>query len=240
MKTAARSRPIRWPERGPWRRPPEPSDVVAPRGLRPPLTASSIRPATGLDVQRINRAIVPKYAISGLAAIGGAIEASNVAISNTGAASANASAGHGAVAETGGLINLHAGVSIATGAFNAVGLGASGAGSRVVADALIPVAMNGRGAMGVYLHDGGQVTLLPGSVINLNGTSSIGVSVDNTIVPVGAIGSGLTLNFNATGVSGQAGGTGVAAFNNGQITLDNLTGSDAAADAQRRMQVKVP
>ena len=213
-----------------------PTSARRRRGFHPPPTASSIRPATGLDVQRINRAIVPKYAISGLAAIGGAIEASNVAISNTGAASANASAGHGVVAETGGLINLHGGVSIATGAFNAVGLGASGAGSRVVADALIPVAMNGRGAMGVYLHDGGQVTLLPGSVINLNGTSSIGVSVDNTIVPVGAIGGGLTLNFNATGVSGQAGGTGVAAFNNGQITLDNLTvnGSNAGAGAWAR------
>ncbi len=172
---------------------------------------------------------------AGLAAIGGTIDATNVVINNTGTSTPNVSAGHGAVAESGGTVNLHAGTSIATGAFNAVGLGASGPGSRVIADALIPVAMNGRGAMGVYLHDGGQVTLLPGSTLNLNATSSIGVSVDNTTV-AGAIGSGLTISLNASGVAGQAGSTGVAAFNNGTITLDNLTvtGPNAAAGAWAR------
>jgi len=88
-------------------------------------------------------------------------------VNNTATASPNVSAGHGAIAEAGGTINLHAGTSITTAAFNSVGLGASGAGSRVVADALIPVTMNGRGAMGVYLHDGGQVSLLPGSTLQM-------------------------------------------------------------------------
>jgi outer membrane autotransporter protein len=164
---------------------------------------------------------------AGLAAIGGTINATGVAINGTAA-----SRGHGAVAESGGTINLHTGTSISTGgAFNAVALGASGAGSQVNADALIPVTTTGRGAMGIYLHDGGQVSLLPGSTFNINGTSSVGVAVDNTTVSLGTIGSGLTINLNGVGVAGQAGSTGVVAFNGGNIFLQNLTvtGSNAAA-----------
>ena len=164
---------------------------------------------------------------AGLAAIGGTINATGVAINGSAA-----SRGHGAVAEGGGTINLHAGTSISTGgAFNAVALGASGAGSRVIADALIPVTTTGRGAMGVYLHDGGQVSLLPGSTFNINGTSSVGVAVDNTTVAPSTIGNGLTINLNGTGVAGQAGSTGVVAFNGGNISLQNLTvtGTNAAA-----------
>ena len=164
---------------------------------------------------------------AGLAAIGGTINATGVAITGTAA-----SRGHGAVAESGGTINLHAGTTISTGgAFNAVALGASGAGSSVNADALIPVTTIGRGAMGIYLHDGGQVSLLPGSTLNINGTSSVGVAVDNTTVVPGTIGSGLTINLNGVGVAGQAGSAGVVAFNGGNISLQNLTvtGSNAAA-----------
>ncbi|WP_213735688.1 autotransporter outer membrane beta-barrel domain-containing protein [Bradyrhizobium sp. dw_411] len=163
----------------------------------------------------------------GLAAIGGTINASGVIINGTAA-----SRGHGAVAESGGTINLHAGTSISTGgAFNAVALGASGAGSRVNADVLIPVTTTGRGAMGIYLHDGGQVSLLPGSTLNINGTSSVGVAADNTTVALGTIGSGLTVNLNGVGVAGQAGSTGVVAFNGGNVSLQNLTvtGSNGAA-----------
>jgi len=164
---------------------------------------------------------------AGLAAIGGTIDAAGVAISGTAA-----SRGHGAVAESGGTVNLRAGTSISTGgAFNAVALGASGTGSRVVADALIPVTTTGRGAMGVYLHDGGQVSLLPGSTFNVNGTSSVGIAVDNTTVASGAIGNGLTINLNGAGAAGQAGSTGVVAFNGGNISLQDLTvtGANAAA-----------
>lgn len=173
---------------------------------------------------------------SALAAIGGTIDATTVVVNNTATAGPTISAGHGAIAEGGGTVNLHAGTSITTAAFNAVGLGASGAGSRVVPDVLIPVVSNGRGAMGVYVHDGGQVTLLPGSTLQMNGTSSVGVSIDNTTVGTGTIGSGLTINLNGTGVPGQAGSTGVAAFNNGTITLENLTvqGANAAAGAWAR------
>lgn len=173
---------------------------------------------------------------SALAAIGGTIDATAVVINNTATAGPTISAGHGAVAEGGGTVNLHAGTSITTAAFNAVSLGASGTGSRVVPDVLIPVVANGRGAMGVYVHDGGQVTLLPGSTLQMNGTSSVGVSVDNTTVGTGTIGSGLTINLNGAGVPAQAGSTGVAAFNNGSITLENLTvqGTNAAAGAWAR------
>ena len=53
-----------------------------------------------------------------LNAVGGNINASNnVQLQTIG--------GHGAIAESGGIITLNAGTSIATGAFNAVGLGAS-------------------------------------------------------------------------------------------------------------------
>jgi len=174
-----------------------------------------------------NGAAITTNGGTGLAAIGGTINATGVVI--VGAAT---STGHGAVAESGGTINLHAGTSITTGGgFNAVALGASGAGSRVNADALIPLTTTGRGAMGIYLHDGGQVSLLPGSTFNINGTSSVGVAVDNTTVALGTIGRGLTINLNGAGVAGQAGSTGVVAFNGGNITLQNLTvtGSNAAA-----------
>ncbi|SEB92261.1 outer membrane autotransporter barrel domain-containing protein [Beijerinckia sp. 28-YEA-48] len=173
---------------------------------------------------------------SALAAISGVIDATNVVINNTATAGPSVSAGHGAIAEAGGTVNLHSGTSITTAAFNSVAFGASGAGSRVIADTLIPVTVNGRGSMGVYVHDGGQVLLPSNSVLNFNATSSIGVSVDNTTVLPGTIGSGLTVNFNAAGVAGQPGGTGVVAFNNGSITLENLTvtGPNTAAGAWAR------
>lgn len=168
-----------------------------------------------------------------LAAIGGTINASTTVVNNTATAGSTISAGHGAIAESGGTILLHAGTSITTAAFNSVGLGASGANSRVVPDVLIPVTMNGRGAMGIYVHDGGQVTLLPGSTLQMNGTSSVGIGVDNTTVALGTIGSGLTINFNAVGVAGQAGGTGLFAVNGGSLAIANVTvtGTNAAAGA---------
>jgi hypothetical protein len=173
---------------------------------------------------------------SALVAIGGTVDATGVVINNTATAAPAISFGHGAVAESGGKIFLHAGTSITTAAFNSVGLGASGAGSQVIADALIPVTMNGRGAMGVYLHDGGQVGLLPGSTLQMNGTSSVGIAVDNTAVAPGTIGSGLTINLNAPGVASQQGSTGVVAFNGGTIALDSLkvTGPNAAAGVWAR------
>jgi outer membrane autotransporter protein len=164
---------------------------------------------------------------AGLAAIAGTIDATGVVITG-----GPTSAGHGAVAESGGTVNLHAGTSITTGGgFNAVALGASGAGSRVIVDAPISVTTTGRGAMGIYLHDGGQVVLPAASTLNINGNSSVGVAVDNTTVALGTIGSGLTINLNGAGVSGQAGSTGVVAFNGGNISLQNLTvtGPNAAA-----------
>lgn len=166
---------------------------------------------------------------AGLAAIGGTINATGVAISGS-----VASRGHGAVAESGGIVNLNAGTSISTGgAFNAVALGASGANSQVNVNALIPVTTTGRGAMGVYLHDGGQVFLPQNFTFNINGTSSVGIAVDNTIVAPGTIGSGLSINLNGVGAANQAGSTGVVALNGGNITLDSLTvtGSNAAAGA---------
>lgn len=148
---------------------------------------------------------------AGIGAIGGTVNATGVTINNLGTSTPTVSAGHGAIAESGGTVVLNTGTSIATGAFNAVGLGASGANSQVNATVNIPVAMNGRGALGVYLHDGGQVSLLNNSVLQMNASNSVGVSADNTTVALGTIGSGLTINFNATPTTGQAAGTGVVA-----------------------------
>ncbi|TIX21263.1 hypothetical protein, partial [Mesorhizobium sp.] len=173
---------------------------------------------------------------AGLVAIGGQIDALGVDINNTATATTNISAGHGVIAESGGTINLGAASSVTTNAFNSVGLGASGAGSLVNVNAPVPVTMNGRGAMGIYLHDGGQVSLLPASKLQLNGTSSVGIAVDNTSVALGTLGSGLTINLDGVHVAGQAGSTGVAAFNGGTIALENLTvqGANAAAGAWAR------
>lgn len=171
-----------------------------------------------------------------LAAIGGTINATGVIVNNTATATPTISAGHGAIAESGGTINLHAGTSITTAAFNSVGLGASGAGSTVNPSVLIPVTMNGRGSMGVYLHDGGQVTLLPGSTLQMNATSSIGIAVDNTTVALGTFGSGLTINLDGVHVAGQAGSTGLVAFNGASVAIENLTvtGANAAAGVWAR------
>jgi hypothetical protein len=174
---------------------------------------------------------------AGLVAIaGGRLNVSATNVNNTATATTTISAGHGAVAESGGQITLGAGNQISTAAFNAVGLGASGAGSLVQMTAAMPITMNGRGALGIYLHDGGQVQTMANTQFAMNATNSVGVSVDNTTVPAGTIGSGLTVNFAATPVSGQAGGTGMAAFNNGSITLDTfkVTGPGAAVGAWAR------
>ena len=163
----------------------------------------------------------------GLVAIGGTVNATGVVVNNT-------NNGHGAVAESGGTVNLYAGTSITTGgAFNAVGLGASGTDSKIIPDELIPVTTTGRGAMGVYMHDGGQVALLPASTLQMNGNSSVGVTVDNTTVASGTIGVGLKINLNGAGVAGQAGSTGIAAVNSGNISIENVTvtGQNAAAGA---------
>src|SRR5262245_43409717 len=186
--------------------------------------------ANGGDITFSNGATVGTTGVgSGLVAIGSGavIEATGVTVKNTG----TASAGHGAVAESGGVINLHAGTNVTTTAFNSVALGASGAGSKVNADALIPVTINGRGGMAVYMHDGGLVSLLAGSTLNLNGTSSVGMVVDNTTVPLGTIGDGLTINLNGVGVAGQAGSTGMFAVNGGtlSIAIVSETSPNAAA-----------
>lgn len=51
---------------------------------------------------------------AGLVAIGGTIDATGVTINNLGNSTPTVSAGHGAIAESGGIITLNAGTSIAT------------------------------------------------------------------------------------------------------------------------------
>ncbi|MGO4671352.1 autotransporter outer membrane beta-barrel domain-containing protein [Bosea sp. 2YAB26] len=171
---------------------------------------------------------------AGLVAIGGRIDATNVIVNNTATATPTISAGHGAIAEGGGTVNLHSGTSITTAAFNSVGLGASGTGSRVIADVLIPVTMNGGGSMGIYLHDGGQVSILPRSTFQMNGTGNVGIGVDNTAVALGTIGNGLTVNLN--NASGGPGSTGLFAVNGGSLNIADVTvqGPNAAAGAWAR------
>lgn len=180
---------------------------------------------------------------AGLVAIGGIIEATGVLINNLGNSTVNVSAGHGAIAESGGTIQLNAGSSVTTGAFNSVGLGASGNGSHVITTSIVPIIMNGRGAMAIYLHDGGQVQLADGSILQLNASNSIGVTADNTTVASNALGKGLIINFNAIPTVGQAGGTGIVAINGGNISLDQVTvqgvGAGAGAWAQANSTINL-
>ncbi|MDI9237942.1 autotransporter outer membrane beta-barrel domain-containing protein [Lysobacter sp. LF1] len=162
---------------------------------------------------------------SGLVAIGGArISATSTTINNVATAGTTISAGHGAIAESGGQITLGAGNSISTAAINSVALGASGANSLVqlTSPTVLPITLNGRSAMGIYMHDGGLVQTVANTQFLMNGTNSVGVSVDNTNVPAGTLGSGLTVTFATAPISEQAGGTGLAAFNNGAISLDTF------------------
>lgn len=173
---------------------------------------------------------------AGLAAIAGTINATGVIVNNLGTTPANVSAGHGAVAESGGIINLNAGTSLTTGAFNAVALGASGANSRIDANVLVPVTTQGRGSMGIYMHDGGLVSLLPNSVLQLNGNSSIGITADNTTMAAATLGNGLTINLNGVAAAGQAGSTGIVTVNGANLSIADVTiqGQDAAAGVWAR------
>ncbi len=175
---------------------------------------------------------------AGLAAIGGSIGATGVTVNNLGNSTPTVSAGHGAIAESGGSVLLHAGTSIATGAFNAVGLGASGASSQVLADAVIPVTMNGRGALAVYLHDGGQVGLAAGTTLQLNASNSVGVAGDNTMA---TLAERLTARFDGAIGPGQAGGTGMVAFNGASLSAQDFTvsGAGAAAGAWARQGSRI-
>ncbi|WP_198174110.1 autotransporter family protein [Mesorhizobium xinjiangense] len=165
---------------------------------------------------------------TGLAAIGGTIDVTDVALTATG----NNSTGYGAIAQDSGTITLGNGTTITRGTAgrfgNTIGIGASGTDSSVMAGAVVPVTMNGRGAMGLYLHDGGQVSLVRETTIQLNGTTSVGISIDNTEVPSGSL-DGLTVNLAGTGTGASS--TGLVAMNGGDITISDLTveGSNAGA-----------
>jgi hypothetical protein len=89
--------------------------------------------------------------------------------------------------------------------------------------------------MGIYyLHDGGQLVLPAASTLNINGSSSVGVAVDDTTVPLGTIGIGLTINLNGAAVSGQAASTVVVALNGGSIALVQGFDMPSIARVERR------
>jgi outer membrane autotransporter protein len=167
---------------------------------------------------------------AGLVAIAGAVlNVTNTQVANTATATASVSAGHGAIAESGGAIHFAGTNRISTAAANAVALGASGPASRIDM-ALAPlITMTGSGSMGVYLYNGGQVDLAPATTLQMNGPSSIGLTVDNTVVPAGTLGSGMVVRFDGTQTTG-ASGTGIVAINGSNVALDSVSvlGSGAA------------
>lgn len=177
---------------------------------------------------------------AGMVAIGGGvINARASDINNT--ASTASSSGHGAIAESGGVIHFVGLNRITTAGSNAVGLGASGTGSLITMTSPAQVTMIGTGEMGVYNYNGGQVALAAGSSIQLNGSGNVGFAVDRSVIATGTIGSGLTLRFNATPVAGQASGTGIVAMNGGNVTLDSVsiggTGAGGGAWARPGSQI---
>ncbi len=166
---------------------------------------------------------------------GGVVDVTGSTVNSLATSAANISSAHGFIAEAGGLVSARGVNQINTAAFNAVALGASGAGSRVE-NALVPVVtMSGIGSLGIYVHDGGQVQTPANTRIVMNGTNSVGVSADNTTVAAGTLGSGLTVDFS-NGSTTQAAGTGVVAMNGGVVTLDSfqVTGVGAGAGAWSR------
>ncbi|RDY65888.1 autotransporter outer membrane beta-barrel domain-containing protein [Lysobacter soli] len=159
----------------------------------------------------------------GLIAIGGRIDASDSAYLNNATASNPVLNGQGAIAESGGRINLLGNVSIESRATQAVGLGASGAGSVITVSAPTLLTLSGGNAMGVYLHDGGQLNLPTGFNIRMSGTGGVGVTVDNTTA---TLASGLTLDFPTSPASvgtTSNSGLGVIAVNNADASFSNLT-----------------
>ncbi|MET3929239.1 outer membrane autotransporter protein [Lysobacter sp. OAE881] len=155
----------------------------------------------------------------GLIALGGRIDAGSVAYLNN---TTSASNGQGAIADSGGTINLLGNVSLDTAGNQAVGLGA-GANSAINVTGPVIVTLRGTNAMGIYLHDGGQVNLPTGTTINHYGTGNVGVIVDNTTA---SLASGLRLNFNTLPASVSTGANsslGVLAANNANTTFENLT-----------------
>jgi len=154
----------------------------------------------------------------GLIALGGRIDAASVAYLNN----STTSNGQGAIADSGGTINLLGNVSLNTAGNQAVGLGA-GTNSAINVSGPTSIVLRGTNAMGIYLHDGGQVNLPTGFAIALNGTGNNGVTVDNTTA---SLASGLTLNFNTSPASVSTtanSGLGVLVANNGNATFENLT-----------------
>lgn len=139
---------------------------------------------------------------------------------------------NGMVADAGGAITLSGINSMTTGgASTQVGLGASGAGSLINVAApftfvggLSGLTMNGLGSLGIYLFDGGSVTLARSQTILLNGSSSVGVSVDATSMAAPL--TGLTIRFP---VATAVGGTGVVVMNGGAAQLSDLTVTGAGA-----------
>lgn len=142
--------------------------------------------------------------------------------------------GNGMIADAGGVINVGGGAGslVTSGATTQVGLGASGPGSIInvtspfvfIGD-LGGLTMNGLGSLGIYMFNGGVVNLARPQTMVLNGSSSVGVSVDSTSMSAPL--TGLTINFP---VATTVGGTGVVVMNGGSARLTDLkvTGAGAA------------
>ncbi|MDR0183322.1 autotransporter outer membrane beta-barrel domain-containing protein [Lysobacter arvi] len=158
----------------------------------------------------------------GLIALGGTINATGVSYLNTATAAALVSNGQGVIAESGGIVNLIDNVDLQSSALQAVGLGA-GAGSRINVTGRATLALRGANAMGVYVHDGGQVSLPADFFVNMLGTGNVGVTVDNTTTTFAAP---LTLNFPTAPASvstSESSGLGVLVANNANASFQDLT-----------------
>ncbi|GEM_PF-4154972 len=156
-----------------------------------------------------------------LSATGGAIDVKGAAIY---------SGRHGAIAENRGVITFNAGSSVTTtGASNAVALGAENGGKVIVA-APMPVTTLGAGATGVYARNQGAVSLLPDTTLQMLGSRSVGLVVDNVELARNEIGSGLSIHLGGNDVS-AASSTGVVVTNNGALALENLKVNGQGAGA---------
>ncbi|WP_205746418.1 autotransporter outer membrane beta-barrel domain-containing protein [Dyella amyloliquefaciens] len=145
-------------------------------------------------------------------------------------------AGRGAVAQGGATMDIYGSNSSLTArgsVLNQLGFAASGAGSVVTVHDPMAVDMQSPAAIGVYMKNGGIVSLPSNQVFefdNPNDSGSVGMVVDNTVVGSGVLGSGINFHFDSPSEVNNA-STGVVVINGGQVTLDNLrvSGADVAA-----------
>jgi len=166
---------------------------------------------------------------SGAVALGQAasITASGLTINN---ATAGTGGGYGAVAQNGGRVSL-TDTSITTSRQGAIVLGTGGVGSSMTLQGNNSLTSNGAQSVGVYVQNGGTLSLPASTVLNLNGQGSTGLVLEAVTQGTATVGNGLTIHLTGAGESYINGGTGIAAFGGTTVSFQGLVIDGANASS---------